>query len=829
MSQHPSGARSTNAAAVALAVVATLIVGTCAVNAVARLGKPFPGFLLWENLFVPAVGDPSWTGVKTGLRYQSWLLEVDGETVARAREAAAELAGKRPGETARYTLDKNGERYAIDTPIMTLAPRAWASVYGIYLFDAFVLLVLGVVVFYLKPTDPAARAVFYFSVTLACYLATSADLFGPYWFRVPYFFFVNLIPASVAGVLSHFPVGRTRSPREPLLLGALVAVGIALAVASNLSFHRSRDLLLLFDRTTHVLLAGAGLAAIVFFCRHFLRAPSALVRGRTMVVLFGTLGAFAAPVIVLSLMYVLDVPFALNWATLTFVLFPLSIGYAIARHDLFDIDRIIRRTLTYALLSALVFGTYSLGIGIVDYFFENLTQLGSRIAEGLLILALILLTTPSRDRIQDVVDRIYDRHRYSYRDVVRSSSRAFATILDFEKLVSQVLTLVDDTLQPSTAAIYTLAADGMATLRGHLEHPPGESAKVTVTPAAGSTVDLSSLLSALETSPVVGDVTSGFAVPMKLEGKPVGVLVGGAKRSGTPYTQDDYDLVYTVCDQLAVALQNAQAYRTIDVLNADLAGKNVALESANRELCEAQDELVRRERLAAVGEFAGAVAHAMRNPLAGIKAAAQLAALDLEGHPSFESLADVIGEANRLDDRIGALLQFSRPFEPVLRSTELSDVVAGAVRDVAARASARRIEIRTMVAPDLPTAELDPVLIEQAILELLSNAVDASADGGKVVVRASRVTNGSAGTQDEVAVEVLDSGAGINERAAVRLFELFYTTKARGTGYGLASVKKIVDRHGGRVEAGNRPEGGALFRVVLPVGAAQRSPNFSSR
>jgi signal transduction histidine kinase len=771
--------------------------------------------------------------VQSGLRYQSWLLEVDGEMVERASDVAAKVsgegAGKGVGEIARYTLEKNGERYSIDTPITTLAPRAWASVYGIYLFDALVLLVLGVVVIYLKPADSAARAMFYFSVTLACYLATSADLFGPYWFRMPYFFFVNLIPASVAGVLSHFPVGRTRSSREPFLLGALAAAGVALAVASNLSFHRNRDLLLVFDRTTHVLLAGAGLAAIVFFWRHFLRAPSALVRARTMVVLFGTLGAFAAPVIVLSLMYLLGVPFALNWATLTFVFFPLSIGYAIARHDLFDIDRIIRRTLTYAVLSALVFGTYSLGIGIVDYFFENLTQLGSRIAEGLLILALILLTSPSRDRIQDFVDRIYDRHRYSYRDVVRSSSRAFATILDFEKLISRALSLVDDTLQPSTAAIYTVAIDGTATLRGHLEHPPGEGVKVTVSAGGERAIDLSPLLSALDKAPMVGDGIAGFAAPMKLEGKPVGVLVGGAKRSGTPYTQDDYDLVYTVCDQLAVALQNAQAYRTIDVLNADLAGKNVALEGANRELREAQDELVRRERLAAVGELAGAVAHAMRNPLAGIKAAAQLAALDLEGHPSSESLADVIGEANRLDDRIGALLQFSRPFEPLLRSTEMSHVVAGAVRDMAARAAARRVEIRTMVAPDLPTAELDPVLIEQAILELLSNAVDASTDGGKVVVRASRVTNGSTGAQDSVAVEVLDSGSGINERSASRLFELFYTTKARGTGFGLASVKKIVDRHGGLVEAGNRPEGGALFRIVLPVAPNQRSPNLSSR
>jgi signal transduction histidine kinase len=152
------------------------------------------------------------------------------------------------------------------------------------------------------------------------------------------------------------------------------------------------------------------------------------------------------------------------------------------------------------------------------------------------------------------------------------------------------------------------------------------------------------------------------------------------------------------------------------------------------------------------------------------------------------------------------------------------------VRDIAARAAARRIEIRTMVGPDTPTVELDPVLIEQALLELLSNAVDASADGGKVTVRATCIPKaGSEAAKNELSLEVLDSGSGINERAASRLFELFYTTKARGTGFGLASVKKIVDRHGGRVEVANRPEGGAMFRIVLPVLVGQRSPNFSSR
>jgi len=514
------------------------------------------------------------------------------------------------------------------------------------------------------------------------------------------------------------------------------------------------------------------------------------------------------------------------------VLFPLSIAYAIARHDLFDVDRIIRRTIVYAVLSALVFASYSLGIGAIDYFFENLTQVGSRIAEGTLILLLVLATSPSRDRIQDVVDRLYDRHRYSYRDVVRSASRTFTTILDFEKLVFEALTLIDRTLQPVSAAVYTVDAAGRARIRGRLSHAPGTSAGIDVEPTGARSIDLSGRVGTLTSMPILaadtgaptpaqGEITATLAeldalvvAPMTLEGRLVGLLTAGGKRSGGVYNQDDFELARTICDQLAVALENAHAYQTIDLLNVDLATNNVALERANRELQEAQAELVRKERLAAVGELAGAVAHAIRNPLAGIKAAAQLAALDLDGHEAAGGLRDVISETDRLDERIGALLQFTRPFEPELRATSARALVTQALRDTAARAKAREILVHTHFAPGLPDVSADPVLMEQAVLELLSNAIDATPDGGVIDVSVTVACDGNGAT---VEIEVVDSGSGINERFAARIFELFYTTKPRGTGFGLATVKKIVERHGGRIVAANREGRGAAFRISLPA------------
>jgi signal transduction histidine kinase len=122
--------------------------------------------------------------------------------------------------------------------------------------------------------------------------------------------------------------------------------------------------------------------------------------------------------------------------------------------------------------------------------------------------------------------------------------------------------------------------------------------------------------------------------------------------------------------------------------------------------------------------------------------------------------------------------------------------------------------VRTTFAPDLPEVSADPVLMEQAVLELVSNAIDATPDAGVIDVSVS-VEDGDGGPA--VQIEVVDSGAGINERAVARIFDLFYTTKPRGTGFGLATVKKIVERHGGRIAAANRPGRGAAFRISLPV------------
>jgi signal transduction histidine kinase len=822
----PARLRAVGPLGLALATMTATIVLVCAITSLGRIGTAFPGFFVWENLFVPAVGEPAWTGVVSGLQYHSWLEEADGRPLETVNDLALVLEGRGIGDAVTYRAARGGRTYDVRVPIMALDLRAYAMTLGIYLFDAVVLAGLGLVLLYTGPRDPGVRGVFYFCSAQALYLSTAVDLFGPYIFREVYFLFAGLTPTATLYMISHFPLARSRGRWEDMGLAVCLLASLLFALASNASFFGRPELLLRLDAMVHVAMASSALAAFLFFARHFVRPAVDVDRERAKIVLAGSLGAFLPTMIFLVAFYVGGINFPFNFLALPLVLFPLGIGWAVARHDLFGVDRVIKRAIAYTATTAVLFAVYSLVIGSFDVLFENATQAASRVAEGALIATLIVVSGPSRRRLQEIVDRLYDRHRYDYREVVSRASQAFATELEATRLIPSALTLIDDALLPVSVRLATLAGDGVPVDRGLLQHGLGQERAIDLPSQGCAEPRVARVARALEGRAVLRpgiaaaadsvtadgmraleELGAALAVALEVESRPVGLLVIGPRRAGGLHTSDDVALLRTVADQLAVALTNAAAYDTIDGLNRDLAGKNVDLENANQELRAAQNELVLKERLAAVGELAGAVAHTMRNPLAGMRATAQQAKVELGDHPTAEIVEDFIFETDRLSERIRALLDFSRPFEPHRRGVDMADLATAAVRAVAGPAR----ELGVSIESDGPRgihADVDPDLFEQLWTELLSNAVAAAGRSGRVVTNWGRRERG-------VWLEVRDNGPGVPEDKKSQLFRLFFTTKPEGTGIGLATVKKVADRHGALVEVFDAAEGGAGFRVVL--------------
>jgi len=809
---------------VMLATAALVVVSVCGFNSVHGIGRPFAGFFVWENLFVPAIGASSWSGMRSGLPYHSWLVSADGHALHDAGDLQKVLHGKRSGDVVRYVVEKNGRRRNVDVPIEIFTLRHYVESTGIFLFDAVALMVLAVVMLYLKPVGADATALTMFATALALYLATAIDLFGPYLFREAYFFFASAAPTSAFAVLSWFPIGRVRRRWETPGLMLLAAGSVAFGVASNLAFFGNRELLLVLDRLFHVYLAGSILVAMAFFTWHFAMSPDQNVRQRSKVVMIASLGAFL-PALALVAVYVGSAAIPFNVLTVFFVAFPVGIGYAIAQHDLFDIDRLIKRALAYLLLSAAVIGSYGITITLLEFVFENLTGTAERLTSGLIVLVLLMLLNPSRDRMQAFVDRLYDRRRYEYRDVVRNASRRFRTILDFESLLRTSLELIDETVQPLSAELFTVGSDGVPLRRAALVYRDGPGSSGSIRVADRPAPELAPVVDALRDAdffmgsmPASAEAGVSFervlATGMHLEGRETGFLVVGPKRAGGYHTGDDAELLRTMSDQLAVALENAQAYHTIGRLNVDLEAKATALQESNRELHEAQDQLIRAERLAAIGEMSGAVAHAMRNPLAAIKMAADFGGMEFENHAAGENFRDISSEAGRLEKRIRDLLDFSRPFEPRPDRADLHAVVSRAVDVSRGKAAQKGIELVLTGQPGAEWVNVDVALFEQVIVELIANAIDASPEKTPVRIAVGGDRDGAR----HAWVSVADQGPGIPEEKRPRIFDLFFTTKKTGTGFGLATVKKIVDRHGGSIAVDTGEGRGTCFTVKVPCG-----------
>lgn len=261
----------------------------------------------------------------------------------------------------------------------------------------------------------------------------------------------------------------------------------------------------------------------------------------------------------------------------------------------------------------------------------------------------------------------------------------------------------------------------------------------------------------------------------------------------------------------------------------ELAGVSLLFSDLTRvEQIEERERL--KGRLEALGEMAAAIAHEVKNPLAGIEVMAGLLKRRVRDHDAVTLLGDIIREAKMANAIVLEVLEFVRPIRLQLDSVSLPEVIEDAVQMAQSLVPSSHVEIEVTMPPDLPALAGDEHQLRQLFTNLLTNALEALVDRPKP--REIHVTASLVVTDDEddhttdtvsvptVVVHVVDSGPGIPEETRDRIFSPFFTTKPRGTGLGLANVRKVVDAHNGRIDLLESPGDGACFRVTLPLSTA---------
>ena len=236
-----------------------------------------------------------------------------------------------------------------------------------------------------------------------------------------------------------------------------------------------------------------------------------------------------------------------------------------------------------------------------------------------------------------------------------------------------------------------------------------------------------------------------------------------------------------------------------------------------------------RDRLAALGEMAAAMAHELKNPLAGIEVMAGLLRRKVSESPDAQSIiSDIINEAKMANSTVVEMLDYVRPVRLERGRTTLDSVLHTAVSMAESKAKRGDVAVEVDVPGDLPPIQGDEHQLCQVFTNLVINAFEALDGAGRV--RISATTGAMEGEHVEpgdgpahvptVVIQVIDDGPGIPPELTDRVFNAFFTTKAQGSGLGLAIVRKIIDAHDGRIDVATARDQGTRFTITLPVSAA---------
>lgn len=222
-----------------------------------------------------------------------------------------------------------------------------------------------------------------------------------------------------------------------------------------------------------------------------------------------------------------------------------------------------------------------------------------------------------------------------------------------------------------------------------------------------------------------------------------------------------------------------------------------------------QEQLVRNETLAAVGEMGSAVAHGIRNPLASIRSSAELS-LEICPPEHAEPARDIIAEVDRMENWVRELLGYAKPVAAQARPVDVGELVARNLADFERDTARRGIAIEARVEAGLPSVLADSLLLGQVLGSLLANAVEAMGKGGRITVSAAREGK-------DILLRVADTGPGIAAEQLPRIFKPFFTTKPKGLGVGLPLAKRIVERFGGGIRVSSEAGRGTTVELRLPA------------
>jgi two-component system sensor histidine kinase HydH len=305
------------------------------------------------------------------------------------------------------------------------------------------------------------------------------------------------------------------------------------------------------------------------------------------------------------------------------------------------------------------------------------------------------------------------------------------------------------------------------------------------------------------------ETRSLICVPLTLKGKIMGAIQVLNKRSQEPFNNADLEILTIMSHQIAVAMENAKLYNRLEQ----------KFELTARELKLAQDELIRTERLAAMGNLVNGVAHEIRNPIMVIGGFAQRIKNLSDGNIEILKYSDIIlTESARLERLVKKVKELADVQSACLYLANLVPVIDQVLNNFRSLADKQNVKILTSLEKDLPLINMDPSQIGIALSNILENALESIADKGTLELSVKRKEDNG------IIVIIKDTGSGIDPEEMNSIYDPFVTSKTKGVGLGLTMVYQIISNHHGEIKITSNESEGTTVIIVLPLTHDKYSP-----
>ncbi|MGR3293509.1 MAG: ATP-binding protein [Candidatus Scalindua sp.] len=292
-------------------------------------------------------------------------------------------------------------------------------------------------------------------------------------------------------------------------------------------------------------------------------------------------------------------------------------------------------------------------------------------------------------------------------------------------------------------------------------------------------------------------VNEFVCVPLIAKNEPIGVIVADNVYTAEPISDDRVNTLTMFVNQASLAIENAETYKS--------------LEDKINQLTETQQRLIRSEKLAAIGSMSSYVAHEIRNPLVTIGGFAKtLSRFTFTDSKIKVNIDIIIEEVKRLEKILNNITDFGKPSKPEKVDTQIYEIMENTCMLMENYFQEKHIILQKKYETDIPEIPVDPAQIKQVFLNILMNAVESMPDGGKLDVNIESVG-------ESIKVHIIDTGKGIQQGVLQDIYDPFFTTKPSGTGVGLSVSLKIIEDHGGTIDAISEQGKGTTMLLTLPI------------